>query len=413
MQYSQRSPFLDAIISLTAAALFATGVVAARDALSDPASAARVSGPHMFTPPPDLLGGLAGDTRILLIGADDRKSRGRADTIIVAHIRPKLRRAVLLSIQRDTLVEIPGHRRDKINHAYKFGGVPLLKTTVERLLGERIGHYAKLDFQTFEKAVDDLGGVRIVVADVEGKGRGMNYDDYADKLHIHLKPGEQDLDGKQAIGYVRYRKDSDFKRTDRQRQFLKAAMRQHMSPDHLPGLIKAARRAVAEIDTDIPRGKAVRLLMAVRRIPPESIKTAMLPVIPAPSHGVYYSKLDEKRAAKLQAELREFLDGEGTAPIPLKECAIVVLNGSGTGGAAGNAAARLAGAGARIAAARNADRFDHERTLIRYHSAARGAADEVSHLLGTPAATLREDDDFDAPGAACMIVTLGQDFHAY
>jgi len=244
MRDTRRGQFADVILYMMAAVLVATSALGIRDVLADPSSPARLDRAtrHLLTPLPDFLLGLVGETRVLLVGADDRSSRGRADTIIVAHINAKTRRAALLSIQRDTLVDIPGHGRDKVNHAYKFGGVPLLRETLQPLLGEELDRYAKLDFDTFKEAIDRLDGVVIAVPDVEGNGRGMNYDDNADGLHIHLPPGEQKLDGYAAMGYVRYRRDNDLERAGRQRRFLKAIRRQHLQARQLP---KDARRCAA------------------------------------------------------------------------------------------------------------------------------------------------------------------------
>jgi len=405
---------IDAVIDLFALTLFVTGMLGVYDVIADPGSPARAETrqAHLLTPPPRGLLGFGKNVSLLLVGADDRGDRGRADAIMVAYISPRTQRAALLSIQRDTRVSIPGHRTDKINHAYRFGGAPLLKLSVEKLLGERLDGYAKLDFQTFKEAVDILGGVTILVPDVEGKGRGMNYDDNADGLHIHLRPGEQRMDGQAAMGYVRYRRDSDIKRTQRQREFLKALVRQHSTKKSLAATLRAARHVIQQIDTDVPAPRAAGVLSALSRIPPESIKTAMLPVKPARSGGVYYSDVAPKEAGKLRADLRAFLEGDGAAPLRVKECAVLVLNGSGREGVAAAAAERLRRRGATIAATRNAGAFSHTRTEVRYHALAQQAAHEMVRALPVTSPVMKRDDEFDAPGAASVIITIGTDFEA-
>lgn len=411
MRQAYPVPFINSLVHLAAFALLAAIAAGTIDSVRDPHSPARFpSGfPHMLTPPPRLSGIGVGPARILLVGADDRDSRGRADTIIVAYLNPRSNRAALLSIQRDTLVDIPGHRRDKINHAYKFGGVPLLKTCVERLVGQSLDGYVKLDFETFEECVDKLGGVEITVGDPEGRGRGMNYDDNAGKLHIHLKPGKQTLNGKQAIGFVRYRKDSDIMRAERQREFLKAVVRQHFRPSGWPRTIGAAKHAIRKVDTDIPLGRALAIATALKGIKPEDIMTEMLPVEPAPAHGVYYSRVDEAKAQELLAKLREFLQGEKSNTVSVKDCGVVVLNGSGKTGAAKRLADRLRAEGVLVTGVGNAEDSGHSRSEIRYHPASRGAAEEIRQMLGAASARLIEDEDFDAPGAAGIVVTVGRD----
>lgn len=411
MRQAYPVPFINSLVHLATFALLAAVGAGGVDSAGDPESPARFpSGfPHMLTPPPRLSGMGVGPARILLVGADDRKSRGRADSIIVAYLNPRRNRAALLSIQRDTLVDIPGHRRDKINHAYKFGGVPLLKTCVERLVGQSLDGYVKLDFETFEECVDKLGGVEITVGDPEGRGRGMNYDDNADGLHIHLKPGKQILNGQKAIGFVRYRKDSDIMRAARQREFLKAVARQHFRPSGLTRTLGAARHALKKVDTDIRGGRALAMAAALAGIKPEDIMTEMLPVEPAPAHGIYYSRVDEEKAQKLLADLRQFLQEDETATVSLKDCGVVVLNGSGKSGAARRLADQLRAEGVVVTSVGNAEDSNYSRSEIRYQPSSRGAAEEIRQMLGAASARLVEDEDFDAPGAAGIVVTVGKD----
>lgn len=417
----------DLMLVIAGLALATTGTLAVLDAIAHPSAAVRSDGtPHLFAPPA-LLPGLGGPREVLLIGADDRQDRGRADTIIVAYVNARAGRAALLSIPRDLKVDIPGHHADKINHSYRFGGIPLVHRTVEMLLQEKIPRYAKLDFKTFKEVVDILGGVQVEVPDVEGHGRGMNYDDNWDGLHIHLKPGLQRLDGEKAMGYVRYRRDSDTKRGERQRQFLKAMVEQNLRPTRLPAVLRAIRHVLKRMNTNLSTGEAVGLLLALKRIGPAHVMTAALPVEPAPSHGVFYSRLQEPEATQLRQRMREFLAGKANGevagadkpstpaapPVPektLKDCKVAVFNGSGTSGIGRSAGEELRRAGATVTATGNAQRFDYLRTEIRYHHGSGAAARQLRGILRTPLAALHEDDTFDAPGGADIAVTLGKDY---
>lgn len=403
----------DFALVVLAVMLLAAGAFAIHDVAVNPDSPAQPgAGPvHLFTPPPLMALGAPRQLSVLLVGADDRDGRrGRADTIMVAYLAPRGKRLALLSIPRDTKTRISGHGEDKINHAYSFGGVGLLRQTVEELLGESIDRHAKLDFETFEQAVEILGGVDVTVPDVEGGGRGMNYDDHADGLRIRLKPGRQRLSGEQAIGYVRYRRDSDLKRTERQREFLKAATEQHMRAVRLPTLLRAVRHIRREMETDISTGEALRLAAALRGIPAQNIFSATLPVRSAPSGGVYYSRVQRQAAAELQADIHSFLAERGAAQRGLKESTVAVLNGSGKSGAAQRAAQLIRRYGGTVTAVRNADRFDHEVTEFVCRPEATRAAEEARRLLNVPHASMRVDERLAAPGAAGIVVTLGKDF---
>ncbi|WDF49144.1 LCP family protein [Paenibacillus sp. KACC 21273] len=159
---------------------------------------------------------------VLLMGTDtrDADSNGRSDSMMVATIDPVTKKAYIMSILRDTYVDIPGHGSSRLNAAYSYGGVKLAKETVSNLLGIPIDYYVTIDFEGFKTLVDTIGGVEI---DVE---KDMNYTDGGDqhRYDIHLTKGLQHLDGTHALQYVRFRHDatSDFTRTERQRKFLTA-----------------------------------------------------------------------------------------------------------------------------------------------------------------------------------------------
>jgi LCP family protein required for cell wall assembly len=163
---------------------------------------------------------------ILVLGADARgleKSGNevpRSDSMMVVSIEPNTKKALLISILRDTYVKIPGHGSDRINAAMALGGPTLAMKTVSNLLDIPIQYYVYMDFKGFIGVVDALGGVSI---DVE---KDMDWVDAEDDhvYDIHLKKGLQELDGKTALQYVRFRHDaqSDFARSERQRKFLTA-----------------------------------------------------------------------------------------------------------------------------------------------------------------------------------------------
>lgn len=157
---------------------------------------------------------------ILLLGVDKRDSEPstRSDSIVILSIDPVTKNANLFSILRDTWVDIPGHKKNRINDAYAVGGPELLAQTVEKFTGLPIQFYVSTDFRGFEKVVDAIGGVDIYVE------KDMNYKLFEDNGYydIKLKKGMQHLNGNKALQYVRFRHDrlGDYTRTERQRKFL-------------------------------------------------------------------------------------------------------------------------------------------------------------------------------------------------
>ena len=170
---------------------------------------------------------LDGTTNILLLGTDARikikdgvLEEPRTDVMMLASCDPARNAVTILSIPRDTLVDLPGHGRDRINMAHVYGGLPMTRLMVERLTGLRVDKYLAVDFRAFEELVDLLGGIEVVV------DKRMYYVDKAQDLHIDLQKGRQVLNGRQALGFVRYRRDAmgDLSRVGRQQRLLRAIL---------------------------------------------------------------------------------------------------------------------------------------------------------------------------------------------
>jgi anionic cell wall polymer biosynthesis LytR-Cps2A-Psr (LCP) family protein len=159
--------------------------------------------------------------------------------------------------------------------------------------GVHINRVLRLDYESFQDMVNLIGGVPVTVE------KAMDYDDYAGNMHIHLKPGLRVLDGYESMGFVRYRHgDTDYKRQERQKQFLvafkDAAMRDKFK---LPQLIEKARNAIGNTLTD---SEIASLAFFARSLPPESIQMGQLPVVEWRRTRL---RIDE---SKLDATLKRF-----------------------------------------------------------------------------------------------------------
>ncbi len=196
---------------------------------------------------------------LLLLGTDSRDadSNGRSDSMMVATIDPITKKAYLMSILRDTYVNIPGHGYSRINAAYSYGGAPLAMETISKLLGIPVDHYVKIDFEGFKSLVDTVDGVDI---DVE---KDMKYTDGGDghRYDIDLKKGLQTLDGTHALQYVRFRHDatSDFTRTERQRKFLTALAAKLQSSSSLIKLPSILNGVAPYIETNMSSSTMLKL----------------------------------------------------------------------------------------------------------------------------------------------------------
>ena len=147
---------------------------------------------------------------ILLLGMDigdpkqvNNESIKRTDTIMVLNYNPTNKKLNIVSIPRDTLININGSNA-KINAAYAIGGYPKIKSEAENLLNIKINYIVKIDYNAFREIVDALGGIKMKIE------RNMIYDDEGQNLHINFKAGETvTLDGKKAEEFFRWRKNND------------------------------------------------------------------------------------------------------------------------------------------------------------------------------------------------------------
>jgi LCP family protein required for cell wall assembly len=179
-------------------------------------------------------------TTWLLVGSDSRQNlspeqqadlttggdlgTGRTDTIMLVHVPGfgSSTPTTMVSIPRDSYVEIPGYGTDKINAAFVEGGAALLAQTVEQATGLRLDHYAEIGFDGFALMVDAVGGVTMCPAEpIDDPLAGIN-----------LPAGCQELDGRSALGFVRTRATprADLDRMVNQRAFMSALLHRATSP---------------------------------------------------------------------------------------------------------------------------------------------------------------------------------------
>ena len=224
---------------------------------------------------------------VLLMGVDRRDGDvGRSDTLMLAAVDEEHGRAALLSIPRDTRIEVGSYGYDKINHAYAFGGHEMTLASVSALVGVPITHYIMVDTSSFERIVDAVGGVDI---DVEKR---MYYEDPWDDgggLVIDLAPGEQHMNGARAIQYVRYRDgEGDIGRIGRQQHFMRALLAQLLSPQVLPRLATVVDEVKNAVDTDLTTRQLLTLATRLKDMEAGGVSMQMVAGTPAYLGDVSY-----------------------------------------------------------------------------------------------------------------------------
>ncbi|MFI8400929.1 LCP family protein [Streptomyces sp. NPDC085463] len=256
-----------------------------------------------------------GSLDILVLGSDSRsgdndaygrdEGGARSDTAMVVHVHEGHKKASVVSIPRDTLIErpdctdahgtdVPGRRRAMFNTAYEVGGPACAVKTVEAMSGIRMDHYIEVDFTGFKRLIDELGGVEITTTEPIRD----------DKSHLDLAPGTHTLDGERSLGLVRTRKSvgdgSDLGRIQLQQAFMKAFVEQVKdvgvltSPAKLLGLADAATKAITP-DSDLD---SVQELASFARglsgIGAQNVHMITLPIA--------YDRIDPNRVVPLERQ---------------------------------------------------------------------------------------------------------------
>ena len=224
---------------------------------------------------------------VMIMGVDEREGDvGRSDTLMIATLDPKKKKAALLSIPRDTRVKIRGHGFDKINAAYAYGGHALTQDTVEDLIGVHMEHHILINIKSFKKIIDAIGGVDINVE------KRMYYEDVWDDdggLLIDLQPGLQHMDGDTAITYVRYRdEEGDIGRIRRQQKFMQAVMDKITSPSIIPRIPSIIKEVVGSVQTDLSVKQLIEFATSLKDAQKSGLQAEMLPGKPMYIDGVSY-----------------------------------------------------------------------------------------------------------------------------
>lgn len=219
---------------------------------------------------------LTSNLSFLLMGEDHVEGQGRSDTIVVLNLWPVTGKVRLFSVPRDTYVQVRhGERKvwTKINHAYRWGGVDLAREAVEGLVGRKLDHHVIVNYELFRRIVDEVGGVRIVVE------KDMDYEDKAGGLSIHLKQGDQVLNGQAALEYVRFRADAhgDLGRIARQQKFIQAFLARLRDPDVLLHLVQKVPELLENLKTDVPLSTALLVAQRFRGLKRKDLAMRMVP----------------------------------------------------------------------------------------------------------------------------------------
>lgn len=234
---------------------------------------------------------------ILVMGVDvadgdDAFKGNRTDSMLLVSIAPYGKNVNVISIPRDSKVYIADRNKpDKINHAFAYGGVGLSVKTVEETFGVRIDHYLAVSNMGLVKFIDTIGGLPIYIE------KDMKYTDTTAGLHINLPKGERVLSGKEAEGYMRFRKDAlgDIGRIRRQQWFFNALGERLKDPAVLVKIPEVLKIMPKYIQTDLSVYELSQYAALAKSIDMSGVQVATLPGQPSQRGSISYWILDPEK----------------------------------------------------------------------------------------------------------------------
>ncbi|MFV0557463.1 MAG: LCP family protein [Enterococcus sp.] len=240
---------------------------------------------------------------ILLMGVDTgelgRTEQGRSDAMMVATVNPTEEKTTIVSIPRDTYVEIVGKgTQDKINHAYAFGGAGMAMDTVQNYLEVPIDHYAVINMEGIEQLVDAVGGIEVA-----------NEQEFENLGHTYAY-GQITLTSENVLGYINMRYDDpkgDYGRQARQRQVIQAIADQLLSFEGVTKYQEVLDTMEENFKTDMTFDEMQTIALDYREAF-TTIKTDQLQGAGFMQDGVSYQKVDAEELARVQDELNEQLN---------------------------------------------------------------------------------------------------------
>ncbi|AVR91604.1 LytR family transcriptional regulator [Enterococcus faecalis] len=232
-------------------------------------------------------------------GDDGRVEQGRSDTTIVATVNPRDKQTTLVSLARDTYVDIPGQgKQDKLNHAYAFGGASLAMDTVENYLNIPINHYVSINMAGLKELVNAVGGIEV--------NNNLTFSEDGYDFTI----GKISLDGEQALSYSRMRYEDpngDYGRQERQRKVIEGIVQKVLSLDSVSNYQEILTAVSDNMKTDLSFDDMKKIALDYRSAFGK-VKQDQLQGTGFMQDGVSYQRVDEQELTRVQQELKNQLN---------------------------------------------------------------------------------------------------------
>ena len=374
---------------------------------------------------------------MLLLGTDESIDRNenmstdgiyRTDTIILARIDPVEKHVTLVSMQRDTQVELPGYGKQKLNAAYTFGGPELAISTVSDIAGVGISHFMLIDMNGLQDVVNALGGIEVEVP----------MEIWDDDAGGYLPAGKQTLDGWEALILCRARNaysdygNGDVYRAANQRLVIQAIANKLLASD--VGTIANTVSALSgAVQTDLQVNDIVGLAQAFQGMDTEnSIWTGNMPTESFYEDDLWFERIVEpdwsEMMRRVDAGLPPTADssvdlltgtvlanagnagesGQSGKDLASKTGTIAVRNGSGVDGLAATVQKRLEAQGYTVSDIGDADTFNYDQTVVVYEDESR--AEEAADIVAVLGEGHAVKNNLEYIMSEDFLVVIGKDY---
>ena len=348
---------------------------------------------------------------ILLLGMDigdpsqpNNQSIKRTDTIMVLNYNPKSKKMQIVSVPRDTLINVNG-KNAKINAAFAIGGYSRVKKEVENLLNVNINYIMKIDYNAFRELIDSIGGVKMKIE------RNMIYDDEGQNLHINFKAGETvKLDGEKAEEFFRWRKNNDgsgfengdLDRIENQQNFISKVVDKCTNPLILLRTPKIIMALGNNVETNMPATKILSYGLKFVRLSKDKLTMTTAAGTPKTINGESYLIFDKSSNKELITSLSS--SGEVLVDTSKDNIRIKILNGTKISGLAAGLKEELNGIGYTKIDTGNIEGIDKSVILTNNRAILNTIKKDLNISRVDDKESKKEYDEYD------VIIILGNDF---
>lgn len=211
---------------------------------------------------------------VLLVGTDSRDPNaevGRSDTMMMLSYNKTEKKSTIVSFLRDSLVEIDGHEKTRLGHAYAYGGVGLTINTINKTYDLDIQNYVTINFENLVSVIDEIGGVEVPISEEEAEY-------YRSSGMPNIEAGEVTLTGSQALAHARNRTlGSDFERTRRQRSVMYGVYKKIMAEKDPSAIMSLITFCMDQVKTNMSVTEIYELAMEILTVENLMMQQAALP----------------------------------------------------------------------------------------------------------------------------------------